>query len=72
MALMGFGFVVARFGLFLREMSIVQGAPVTPGQLADDVGRPHSASSRAMAHRSHRTSSVSSPHLLSIDHAMTE
>jgi len=26
---MGFGFVVARFGLFLRELSVVQSAPQT-------------------------------------------
>jgi len=30
LALMGFGFVVARFGLFLRELQIVQGS--LPGQ----------------------------------------
>ena len=28
LAMMGFGFVVARFGLFLREMAAVQGQPV--------------------------------------------
>ena len=28
-ALMGFGFVVARFGLFLRELRFAAGAPVT-------------------------------------------
>jgi putative membrane protein len=28
MAMMGFGFVVARFGLFLREVASVRGAPV--------------------------------------------
>jgi putative membrane protein len=27
LALMGFGFVVARFGLFLREMAVMQGGP---------------------------------------------
>ncbi len=32
LAMMGFGFVVARFGLFLKEMATVQGAPETaPG-----------------------------------------
>lgn len=30
LALMGFGFVVARFGLFLREMSAVEHAPPHP------------------------------------------
>lgn len=30
LALMGFGFVVARFGLFLREMAAVQGGPPPP------------------------------------------
>jgi putative membrane protein len=29
LALMGFGFVVARFGLFLREITAVQGRPLT-------------------------------------------
>jgi putative membrane protein len=29
-ALMGFGFVVARFGLFLRQLRILQNAAVTP------------------------------------------
>lgn len=29
-ALMGFGFVVARFGLFLRELARVGGHPATP------------------------------------------
>jgi putative membrane protein len=27
LAMMGFGFVVARFGLFLREMAVVRGVP---------------------------------------------
>jgi putative membrane protein len=32
LALMGFGFVVARFGLFLREMAAIdRGAPHSPG-----------------------------------------
>src|SRR5436190_4120019 len=31
LALMGFGFVVARFGLFLREMASVRGEAVVPG-----------------------------------------
>lgn len=32
LALMGFGFVVARFGLFLREMALTSGMPVpAPG-----------------------------------------
>ncbi len=33
LAMMGFGFVVARFGLFLREMSAVRGIPIpsSPG-----------------------------------------
>jgi putative membrane protein len=32
LALMGFGFVVARFGLFLREIAAVQGGPLpSPG-----------------------------------------
>lgn len=30
LALMGFGFVVARFGLFLREIALAQGAQVPP------------------------------------------
>src|ERR1700731_3786514 len=30
LALMGFGFVVARFGLFLREMAVVRQATPTP------------------------------------------
>jgi putative membrane protein len=30
LALMGFGFVVARFGLFLREMAMARGAAVPP------------------------------------------
>ncbi|HXG56018.1 MAG TPA: DUF202 domain-containing protein [Vicinamibacterales bacterium] len=30
LALMGFGFVVARFGLFLREMAAMQGGPPPP------------------------------------------
>lgn len=32
LAMMGFGFVVARFGLFLREVTVARGEPVTdPG-----------------------------------------
>lgn len=31
LAMMGFGFVVARFGLFLREVSATRGEPPTPG-----------------------------------------
>ncbi len=31
LAMMGFGFVVARFGLFLRELAQVEGAPIRPG-----------------------------------------
>jgi len=31
LAMMGFGFVVARFGLFLREMTAVAGQPPAPG-----------------------------------------
>jgi putative membrane protein len=31
LALMGFGFVVARFGLFLREIAAVHGGRVEPG-----------------------------------------
>ncbi|HTU17391.1 MAG TPA: DUF202 domain-containing protein [Gemmataceae bacterium] len=31
LTLMGFGFVVARFGLFLRVMQITQGGSVAPG-----------------------------------------
>ena len=30
LALTGFGFVVARFGLFMREMAAARGAPVPP------------------------------------------
>ena len=30
LAMMGFGFVVARFGLFLRELSAADGQPVRP------------------------------------------
>ena len=30
LALMGFGFVVARFGLFMREMAAARGTPVPP------------------------------------------
>ena len=30
LALMGFGFVVARFGLFLREMAFIQGGALPP------------------------------------------
>ncbi|MEO8217955.1 MAG: DUF202 domain-containing protein [Acidobacteriota bacterium] len=32
LAMMGFGFVVARFGLFLRELERVRGAVVPPGR----------------------------------------
>jgi putative membrane protein len=32
LALMGFGFVVARFGLFLRELAAARGAPVPEGR----------------------------------------
>ena len=32
LAMMGFGFVVAKFGLFLREMAAVQGLPPPPQQ----------------------------------------
>jgi len=31
LAMMGFGFVVARFGLFLRELAQVEGASIRPG-----------------------------------------
>lgn len=31
LAMMGFGFVVARFGLFLREIAVVRGDAVVPG-----------------------------------------
>lgn len=31
LAMMGFGFVVARFGLFLRELAAARGTPVPPG-----------------------------------------
>src|SRR5438045_8007271 len=31
LALMGFGFVVARFGLFLRELAVAKGAPAPSG-----------------------------------------
>ena len=31
LAMMGFGFVVAKFGLFLREVAAVNGAPLRPG-----------------------------------------
>lgn len=34
LALMGFGFVVARFGLFLREIAAMQGGPPPPGDLS--------------------------------------
>lgn len=30
LAMMGFGFVVARFGLFLREIATTHGAPIRP------------------------------------------
>lgn len=33
LAMMGFGFVVARFGVFLREVATVQDVPVRPGSL---------------------------------------
>lgn len=32
LALMGFGFVVARFGLFLRELAAARGAPLPEGR----------------------------------------
>ena len=32
LAMMGFGFVVARFGIFLREVSFVRGLPTTHGR----------------------------------------
>src|ERR1700732_3698421 len=32
LAMMGFGFVVARFGLFLRELAIVRGEPTPDGK----------------------------------------
>ena len=31
LAMMGFGFVVAKFGLFLREVAAVNGTPLRPG-----------------------------------------
>jgi putative membrane protein len=31
LAMMGFGFVVARFGLFLRELALVRGEPLRGG-----------------------------------------
>ena len=31
LAMMGFGFVVARFGLFLREMAVARGESLPPG-----------------------------------------
>ena len=34
LALMGFGFVVARFGLFLREIAAMQGGPPPPAGLS--------------------------------------
>ena len=34
LALMGFGFVVARFGLFLREIAAMQGGPPAPAGLS--------------------------------------
>jgi putative membrane protein len=34
LALMGFGFVVARFGLFLREIAAMQGDPPAPAGLS--------------------------------------
>jgi putative membrane protein len=33
LALMGFGFVVARFGLFLRELSVLPGITVAPDRV---------------------------------------
>lgn len=38
LALMGFGFVVARFGLFLREMAAMQGGPPPPAGVSRWVG----------------------------------
>ena len=37
LALMGLGFVVARFGLFLRSLAVQGGAPPVPGVHASDV-----------------------------------
>lgn len=34
LALMGFGFVVARFGLFLREIAVIQSGPPPPAGFA--------------------------------------
>ena len=31
LAMMGFGFVVARFGLFMRELTLARGAATSPG-----------------------------------------
>ena len=31
LAMMGFGFIVAKFGLFLREIAAVKGMPLKPG-----------------------------------------
>ncbi|HET6423798.1 MAG TPA: DUF202 domain-containing protein [Planctomycetaceae bacterium] len=38
LAMMGFGFVVARFGLFLREIAAAQGAASQPHALSLSVG----------------------------------
>jgi len=39
LAMMGFGFVVARFGLFLRELSVERlGAPVQPNGISTSLG----------------------------------
>src|SRR5262252_1972601 len=39
LALMGFGFVVARFGLFLRELAAARGAPLpSAGGLSQWIG----------------------------------
>lgn len=39
LAMMGFGFVVARFGLFLRELSVARlGPPVQPNGISTSLG----------------------------------
>ncbi len=38
LALMGFGFVVARFGLFLREIAAMQGGPPPPAGVSRWLG----------------------------------
>jgi putative membrane protein len=37
-ALMGLGFVVARFGLFLRQLALERAAPAEPGQASAVIG----------------------------------